>query len=87
METSKYLINLGKELGSLELNTNNFMLAVKFDSDLLNNWSKSYINITLTQITQYRNLTNIWKIRNKIKLIQCTRSHFAGLEMEFDHYN
>lgn len=61
METSKYLMNLGKKIGSLELNTNNFMLGVKFDNELLNNWSKSYINITLTQITQYRNLTNVGK--------------------------
>lgn len=84
LETSKYIMNLGNEYGSLDLNTENFMIAMKFDSELINNWTQPFINITLLQVTQYRNITNTWKVKKRINLIPCTKEHFLGLESDFN---
>lgn len=83
-ETSKYMMNLGNQYGSLDLNTNNFMIAIKFDSESINNWSKPFINISMFQTTQYRNSTSTWKIKKKLNMTSCSIEHFNGLETEFE---
>lgn len=82
-ETTKYITNLGNEYGDLNLNSDNFMVGVKFDNELLNNWTKPFMSVIMYQTTQFRNSTNTWKVKNKLNMTPCTPQHFSGLETEF----
>lgn len=73
--------------GSISLNGNNFMMAVKFDSDLFNDWTKPLLNVTLVQTTQFRNKNGITKKKINIPLKQCEEKHFPGLETDFNRLN
>ena len=86
-ETFKYETNLGETYGSLPLKGNNFMMAVKFDAEQLNNWTTPYINVSLIKVTQFRNETKTFKIKNKINLLPCNETHFPGLASEFNKLN
>ena len=73
--------------GSIPLNGNNFMMAVKFDSDLFNDWDKPLLNITLIQTTQFRNKNGITKRKIYSTLNRCEEKHFSGLETDFNRLN
>lgn len=83
METNKYELNLGSSYGFLDLNQENFMLAVKFDAEILNNWTLPFMNLTLMHVTQFRNTSKVWKNKTKVELKPCTASDFVGLEADF----
>lgn len=83
METNKYELNLGSSYGFLDLNQENFMLAVKFDAEILNNWTLPYMNLTLMHVTQFRNTSKVWKNKTKVSLRPCLQSDFVGLEADF----
>lgn len=76
-------INLGKSFGSLSLPPKELNFALKFDQDSLNNWTLPFINISLIHVTQYRNETNIFKVKNKISLNVCEIENFKGVETDF----
>ena len=59
------------------------MLAISFDQQVLNNWTLPFMNITLMHVTQFRNLSAVWKIKKKIGLRPCLSSDFTGLESDF----
>lgn len=82
-ENYKYVGKLAGHFGSLDLNGRNFMMAAKFDNDLINNWTNPFLNITLTQTSQIRNQNGTTKIKKTIKLYPCEEKHFSGLEEEF----
>lgn len=86
-ETFKYEMNLGETYGSLPLNSNNFMMAVKFDAEQLNNWTIPFINVSLIKVTQFRNETKTFKIKNRINLFPCNETHFPGIVSEFNKVN
>lgn len=86
-ETFRYEINLGDTYGSLPLKSENFMMAVKFDAEKLNNWTIPYINVSLIKVTQFRNETTTFKVKKKIKLELCNESHFPGLTSDFNKLN
>lgn len=81
--TQKYDLNLGSSFGFLELKKENFMLAIKLNQDILNNWENPYMNITLLHVTQFRNSSGAWKIKNKVLLRPCQITDFIGLENDF----
>lgn len=81
--TQKYELNLGSSFGFLELSKQNFMFAIKLNQDILNNWENPYMNITLLHVTQFRNSSGAWKIKNKIALRPCQITDFVGLEDQF----
>lgn len=82
-ESYKSVIKLTENFGSLPLNGENFMIAIKFDQEIFNNWTLPFINISLVHATQYRNETSTYKIKEYIKLEVCQEKHFPGLEDEF----
>lgn len=82
-ETNKYILNLGSSFGDLQLNTDNFMMACKFDNDVLNNWTMPFMMVSLTQVRQFRNASGISKEKININLTKCTQDHFPGLKQEF----
>ncbi len=84
METAKFEVNLGDSYGNLDLNDENLMLAIRFDQNVLNNWTKPFMNITLNHVTQFRNTSTVWKSKKKINLRPCKSSDFIGLENEFE---
>ena len=59
------------------------MLAIRFDQNVLNNWTLPFMNITLMHVTQFRNTSTVWKIKKKIGLRPCLSSDFTGLESDF----
>lgn len=75
---------MNENYGQISLESRNFMLSVKFDQSLLNDWSHPFLNVTLTQTIQLKNSNNTIKIRNPIKLIKCESSFFSGLEDQFE---
>ena len=60
------------------------MLAIRFDQNVLNNWTKPFMNITLMHVTQFRNTSTVWKTKTKISLKPCQSSDFIGLKDEFE---
>ena len=83
LESSKYVRNLGDVYGPLALDSSNFMLAFRLSLNYLNNWTNPYVNVTLTQMIQYRNSTAIVVDLKNIQLTQCTPTHFPGLLASF----
>jgi hypothetical protein len=86
-ETFKYETNLGETYGALALDGKNFMIAVKFDAENLNNWTSPFINVSMIKVSQFRNETRTFKIKDRIELSSCNESHFVGLEKEFQQLN
>lgn len=78
---------LGDNFGSLPLKGENFMLAVKFDNNLINDWDKPFLNITLTKTTNINNNSVLSKINTNILLKKCEVKHFKGLEDQFSQLN
>ena len=84
LQTAKYELNLGTNYGLLNLSDQNYMIAIRFDANNLNNWTNPYINVTMQHVTQFRNTTSLWKIKRPIKLKVCEKTDFPGLEKDFD---
>ena len=84
LQTAKYELNLGTNYGLLNLSDQNYMIAIRFDANNLNNWTNPYINVTMQHVTQFRNTTRLWKIKRPIKLKVCEKTDFPGLEKDFD---
>jgi hypothetical protein len=84
LQTTKYELNLGTNYGFMNLSDQNYMIAIRFDANNLNNWTNPFMNVTMQHVTQFRNTTNIWKIKKQIKLRPCQHSDFPGLDSDFD---
>ncbi len=85
LETLKYESNLGNSYGFLQLSDQNFMIAIRFDQSILNNWTKPYMDLKVIHVIQYRNSTTpAWRNKTNIVLKACQYSDFVGLEKEFD---
>ena len=82
-----YATKSNEHLGSIPLNGNNFMMAVKFDSDSFNDWDKPLLNITLSQTTQIRSKNGTTKTKIYSILKRCEEKHFPGLEIDFNRLN
>ena len=77
-------MNLGNDYGFITLDEKNLNFAVKFNQNIINNWTRPYINLTVLHTTQFRNATGTFKEKNEIKLKPCEHSDFEGLGSEFD---
>ena len=84
VQTNKYDINLGTKFGNLNISDQNYMIAIRFDADILNNWTNPFMNVTMRHVSQYRNTTSLWKIKTPIDLKICEKTDFPGLEEQFN---
>lgn len=84
VESNSFAVNLGAKTGCLNLGTDFFMVAVKTNVDLVNNWTNPFFNVTLSQNTQARVGNNTLKYYNNINLTPCTARHFPGLESQYE---
>lgn len=81
---NKYQVNLKSEYGYLDLNHDNFMIAMKFDDETLNNWTSPFMNLSLVHVVQYRNETSLWRNKTYINLRPCQKNDFKGLETDYE---
>lgn len=78
-ESYKYVSRLSESFGNLNMSTDNFMLALKFDAPLLNNWDQPLLNISFARIVK----NGLLKIRNEIPLVKCQEEFFPNLQEQF----
>lgn len=84
VQTSRYDINLIDSFGKLALNQKEFALALKFDTDILNNWTNPYMNISLIQTHLTRSLNDsINKKKVILPLKPCKIEDFKDFQVEF----
>ena len=84
MYVNKYQVNLKSEYGHIDLNDENFMIAMKFDDESLNNWTNPFMNLSLIHVVQYRNETTLWRNKTYINLKPCQKTDFIGQETDYE---
>ena len=82
-KSERFDVNLGSNKGYLILDENIFNFAIMFDVPAINNWTNPFVNISFLHVTQFRNETSLYKIKEVVNLKQCNKSDFPGLEVEF----
>lgn len=79
--------DLGFSYGSFPLDEKTFNLALKFDSSILNNWVRPFVNISFSHVIKFRNNSLTEKKIENIALKPCNKTNFPGLESEFTYLN
>lgn len=87
MYVNQYQVNLKKEYGNIDLSDANFMIALQFYDDRLNNWTKPFMNLSLIHMVQYRNETTYWRDKTYINLRPCQEKDFRGYEADYEKLN
>lgn len=83
MSISTSQSNLGTSYGFLNLNQRSFKFALKFQNSALNDWKNLYFNISLYHVTQFRNSSLVYKIKNQISMRPCNKIDYGDLSNEF----
>lgn len=86
-ETSNFQNNLGEKYGDLKMDSSNFMLTLRFDQDLINNWANPFLNVNVVKVFQSRNGTKVSKKKVFLNMSNCEINMFPGLEKSFSQLN
>lgn len=86
VQTSNYEITLIETFGKLSLNQKELGLAIKFDNDVLNNWTTPFMSISLVQAYSIRTLDKINKSKINVPLKPCQIEDFKEFQNEFQKF-
>ena len=75
--------NLGTNYGAIDLTQNTLNFAIRFQNLILNNWTAPYLNITVYHVTQFRNISTVFKVKQAVPMKPCEKNDFRELENEF----
>ena len=87
MNVYKSQVNLKSVYGHIDLYNDNFMIALQFDDNRLNNWTNPFMNLSLIHMVQYRNETNVRRDKTYITLKPCELQDLKGHETDYEQLN